>query len=54
MTLDFARKKVAQALLMSDGRMLVIRLKKSNTVMIRDLETGAEKIIYEGEEEPKL
>ena len=53
-THDYSRKKIAQAFIMRDGKLLIIRQKKDNKVVLLDLEHNYEKTIYEGEEESKM
>jgi WD40 repeat protein len=53
-TLDYSRKKVANCLILNEGKVLVVKLKKDNRVILVDLETNFEKTLSEGDDEPKM
>lgn len=53
-TLDYSRKKVAQVVVLRDGRVLVVKTKRDKRVTLVDVATSFEKILYEGDEEVTL
>ena len=50
-TFDYSRKKIAQVVVLRDGRVLAVKTKRDKRVALVDVATGYEKVLYEGEEE---
>jgi len=48
LTLDYGRKKILQAIVVREGKFAVVRCKKEGKVYLVDLESGNERLIWDG------
>ena len=53
-TLEYGRRKVVNLVSLKDGRILIVKFKKDNRVVLVDVDSNYEKTLYEGDEDVKL